>query len=120
MSMDKSRRQAIARSAAGKLKGAELAVLRGVLGFDGFVDEIIDVVDKRQQPHAYEKYERLATIEEFAGKVAGAAGQSCNFELVTINLIQLCDDTFALIFDGSFRSFREMARSSGENVASRK
>src|SRR5437868_6961160 len=84
MSTDETRpRQAIAQSAARHLAAANLPAIAGVLGLDGFVDEIIDVVDKRHHPHAYDNYQRLATIADFAGKVAAAAGQSCNFELVT-------------------------------------
>jgi hypothetical protein len=74
-------RQEIARSTAAKLAAAELGGLRAVMGFDGFVDEIIDVVDKRQ---SHDRYERMATIAQFAQKISAAAGQSCNFELVTV------------------------------------
>jgi sugar/nucleoside kinase (ribokinase family) len=50
------------------------------LGLDGFVDEIIHVVDKRENAA---KYQRLPTIAKLAERVAAAAGQSTNFELVT-------------------------------------
>lgn len=50
-----------------------------VVGFDGFVDLIIDVVDKR---HDLERYDPVNTIAEFSDKVAAAAGQSANYELV--------------------------------------
>ena len=49
------------------------------LGFDGFVDEIIDVVDKRQSP---EEYTRVETISDFAERLGKAAGLSANVELV--------------------------------------
>ena len=50
-----------------------------LVGFDGFVDAIIDVVSKR---HDGEHYEALATIADFGARVSAAAGQSANFELV--------------------------------------
>ncbi len=48
---------------------------------DGFVDQIIDVVDKRQ---SVERYDRIATIKQFGERIANASGQSCNFELVVL------------------------------------
>ncbi|HVX84212.1 MAG TPA: PfkB family carbohydrate kinase [Phycisphaerae bacterium] len=72
-------RTEIARSAAAKLVAADPASHTAVLGFDGFVDDIIDVVDKR---HAFDRYDRLLTIPQFAAKVGSAAGQSSNMELV--------------------------------------
>src|SRR5712664_1477528 len=49
------------------------------VGLDGFVDEILHVVDKRENA---EKYLRLATITELAERLAAAAGRSTNVELV--------------------------------------
>ena len=49
------------------------------VGLDGFVDEILHVVDKRENA---ERYLRLATIGEFANRLGGAAGRSTNVELV--------------------------------------
>jgi hypothetical protein len=53
-----------------------------VLGFDGFVDEIIHVVDKRQDPKTFT---RVKTISDFAKKIERAAGLSSNIEFVPIN-----------------------------------
>jgi sugar/nucleoside kinase (ribokinase family) len=50
------------------------------VGLDGFVDEILHVVDKRQSA---EKYERLATIGKLGARLSAAAGQSTNIELVS-------------------------------------
>ena len=50
-----------------------------LVGFDGFVDEIIDVVAKRDNSQNYEK---IKTITEFAEKIAAMAGLSGNIELV--------------------------------------
>ena len=48
-------------------------------GLDGFVDEIIHVVDKRDNA---ESYKRVATISSLAERIQGAAGKSANIELV--------------------------------------
>src|ERR1041384_4515623 len=50
------------------------------IGLDGFVDEILHVVDKRESA---EKYIRVPTIAQLAERLAGAAGRSTNIELVT-------------------------------------
>lgn len=50
------------------------------VGLDGFVDEILHVVDKRENA---EKFSRLPTIAQLAERLAGAAGQSTNIELVS-------------------------------------
>ena len=54
--------------------------LKAFVGLDGFVDEILHIVDKRENA---EKYVRLLTIEKFANRLAGAAGKSTNVELVS-------------------------------------
>jgi ketohexokinase len=50
------------------------------VGLDGFVDEIVHVVDKRDSA---ERFQRLPTIAKLAERLAAAAGQSTNIELVT-------------------------------------
>ena len=50
------------------------------IGLDGFVDDILHVVDKRESA---EKYTRLPTISQWAERLAGAAGKSTNIELVS-------------------------------------
>jgi len=50
------------------------------IGLDGFVDEILHVVDKRESA---EKYTRLPRIDQFAARLAAAAGRSTNVELVS-------------------------------------
>src|ERR1043165_4513792 len=50
------------------------------VGLDGFVDEILHVVDKRESA---EKYSRLPTIAQLASRLAAAAGRSTNVELVS-------------------------------------
>lgn len=50
------------------------------IGLDGFVDDILHVVDKRESA---EKYSRLPTIAQLAERLAAAAGRSTNIELVS-------------------------------------
>src|SRR6516225_5733429 len=50
------------------------------VGLDGFVDDILHVVDKRENA---EKYVRLPTIAQYAERLAAAAGRSTNVELVS-------------------------------------
>ncbi len=68
--------------AAGELEAAKVKVsgLTAFVGLDGFVDEILHVVDKRESA---EKYSRVPSIEKLAGRLAAAAGQSTNIELVS-------------------------------------
>ena len=54
--------------------------LKAFVGLDGFVDEILHVVDKRENA---EKYQRLPTIAKLAGRLDAAAGKSTNIELVS-------------------------------------
>ena len=71
----------IARAAAdGLATHRDKPALPIVLGFDGFVDSIIAVVDQRQ---SLDRYTPFATIDAFGKRVAAAAGKSSNFELVT-------------------------------------
>jgi sugar/nucleoside kinase (ribokinase family) len=50
------------------------------VGLDGFVDEILHAVDKRESA---DKYSRVPTIAQFAQRLAAAAGHSTNVELVS-------------------------------------
>src|SRR5437868_3976157 len=59
---------------------SRVAGLTAFVGLDGFVDEILHVVDKRESA---DRYQRLTTIDKFAERMAAAAGQSTNVELVT-------------------------------------
>lgn len=76
-------RQAIAESAARRLETGreQLARLSAVVGFDGFIDSIIDVVDTRYDM-TDGGYTPIRTIEQFAARVGSAAGKSTNIELV--------------------------------------
>ncbi len=69
----------LALSTASQLHAAapRLAKMKTVVGFDGFVDTILKVVQTRQSPTKYTPY---AKMSEWAEKVAAAAGVSANFE----------------------------------------
>jgi hypothetical protein len=49
------------------------------IGLDGFVDEIVSIVDKRE---SQETFTRIPTLSAFAERVARAAGKGTNVELV--------------------------------------
>src|SRR5215510_701007 len=53
--------------------------LTAFIGLDGFVDEIIHVVDKRESAT---QFTRLPTIAKYAERLAAAAGRSTNVEMV--------------------------------------
>jgi sugar/nucleoside kinase (ribokinase family) len=74
-------RQQICESTSKKLNVATagLKSVKTVIGLDGFVDEIIAVVDKRQDNV---RYEPVRTIEALGKKILHAAGQSSNYELI--------------------------------------
>jgi hypothetical protein len=70
-----------ARTAAAlRLEASRVPQLTAFVGLDGFVDEILDVVDKRQD---VAKYQRMPTIASLGERISGAAGRSTNIELVT-------------------------------------
>jgi len=53
--------------------------LKATIGLDGFVDSIIAVVDKRESA---DKFSRVPTLAAFGERIARAAGQSTQAELV--------------------------------------
>jgi len=63
-----------------KSQGGSLKDVKFLIGFDGMVDQIIHVVDKRITK---DNYKRIDTIEEFGKKILAASGKSSNIELVT-------------------------------------
>lgn len=74
-------RQEIAAEASRKLIGAESTIQsrQALIGLDGFVDEIIAVVDKR---YADGRFDPIHTISAMGDKIRAAAGESSNYELV--------------------------------------
>jgi hypothetical protein len=59
---------------------ARASSLSAFVGLDGFVDEILHAVDKRESA---EVFQRLPTIAQLAERLAAAAGKSANLELVS-------------------------------------
>ncbi|HVN77496.1 MAG TPA: PfkB family carbohydrate kinase [Terriglobia bacterium] len=56
-----------------------------LVGFDGFVDEIIHLVDERQDA---DHFTRINSMAAYGNRVANAAGKSCNVEMV-VNQMKL-------------------------------
>ncbi len=54
--------------------------IQAVVGLDGYIDEIVHVVDKRLNPH---EFVRVKTIAEFGERISSFAGKSGNIEFVT-------------------------------------
>lgn len=55
---------------------------RAVVGFDGYIDTMVDVVDQRDSAQPRD-YRRILTIEALAKRIAAAAGLSTNLEIRT-------------------------------------
>jgi sugar/nucleoside kinase (ribokinase family) len=74
-------REEVCASTGAKLTAAipSLKSLPATIGLDGFVDEIIAVVDKR---HDNVRYDPVRTIAQLGHKIQDAAGQSSNYEMV--------------------------------------
>ena len=60
---------------------AQVKKLSAFVGLDGFVDEIIHAVDKRDNSSSFSK---VATIAQLAQRIGAASGRSTNIELVNI------------------------------------
>jgi sugar/nucleoside kinase (ribokinase family) len=60
-------------------RSGKAAQTSAFVGLDGFVDEILHVVDKRENA---EVYQRLPTILKLSERLGAAAGKSTNVELV--------------------------------------
>ena len=58
----------------------QISQRKAFIGLDGFVDEILHVVDKREDA---DKYLRLPTIAQLGDRLVAAAGHSTNIELVS-------------------------------------
>src|SRR3954465_2894492 len=74
-------REQVCELTSRKLRAAAptLASVKAVVGLDGFVDEIIAVVDKRKN---HEQYEPIRAIDILGKKISNARGESSNYELV--------------------------------------
>ena len=61
--------------------GSNASALTAFVGLDGFVDEILHTVDKRESAT---EFTRVPTIAKYAERLAAAAGRSTNVELVSV------------------------------------
>lgn len=59
----------------------DLRTRKILVGFDGFIDEIVHPVARRMDK---ERYERIGGIEDFGKRILSAAGKSSNIELVPV------------------------------------
>jgi len=60
------------------LAGKDPSIFKMLIGFDGFIDEIIHAVDKRMDA---EHFTRIETISSFGDRIKRASGLSTNIEL---------------------------------------
>lgn len=67
------------RSLYQRLQNMDPARLSVAIGFDGFVDEVVEVVDRRQ---SFDSYTRMTRISQFGERISQAAGLSTNIEFV--------------------------------------
>src|ERR1041385_6144456 len=58
---------------------SQLSAYHVTIGLDGFVDEIVSIVDKRE---TLDTFSRIPTLSAFAERIARAAGKGTNAELV--------------------------------------
>lgn len=56
--------------------------IRAVIGFDGYVDEVVYVVDKRFDAL---NYTRVTTLKEYGNRIAASSGLSSNVEIVSVS-----------------------------------
>lgn len=79
--IDIHQRAAIADAAADAMEHANLSSRRALVGFDGFIDLIMDLVDVRTDmgPRGFR---RIPTIASLSTRVGAAAGKSTNIEVV--------------------------------------
>ena len=110
-------------------RSREIEQMAVVSGFDGFVDELIEIVDER---HDMDTYSRVTTIPRFAELIGAAAGRSSLREMIVksvdaggcaVNLgdgiasfgVQL--DLFATLGDPPHAAFRDIAAKARSRVS---
>jgi len=78
-----AQRREVASAAAAALAetASKLALLPVTVGFDGFIDSIIHVVDQRRSMEDAD-FTAIGTIADLAARIGAAAGKSANLELV--------------------------------------
>lgn len=65
-----------------QLENMDIESIKTIIGFDGFVDEVVHVVKKR---HDSNSYVREATLTDYGNRIAATAGYSSNVEIVTVS-----------------------------------
>lgn len=79
--LDDALKQSLVETADALSQGSQrTGEVRAAIGFDGFVDDIIDVVDTRKDA---ENYQRIESMNAFGRRISDAAGLSTNIELVS-------------------------------------
>lgn len=69
------------QTVAKKMKDRDPKQIKILMGFDGFVDQVLHVVDKRYDA---EHFERVNYMEDYGKKICKAAGLSLNVEMVPV------------------------------------
>lgn len=64
-----------------KIRSTDISTQKMVMGFDGFVDNVVYVVDKRLDA---DHYERVEYLKDYGERIVRAAGKSMNIEMVPI------------------------------------
>ena len=64
-----------------KIRYTDIGTQKVVMGFDGFVDNVVYVVDKRLDA---ENYQRVEYLKDYGERIVRAAGKSMNIEMVPI------------------------------------
>lgn len=70
------------RALAKQLEGKDPQDIKAMIGFDGFVDEVVHVVKKRLSPT---QYKRELTLKDYGERIAATSGLSSNVEIVTVS-----------------------------------
>ena len=73
---------ALLSKVAENLQNIKTEKRKAVIGLDGFVDEVVHVVDKRISA---DEFSRIQTIREYGERIIEGSGLSSNIEIVTIN-----------------------------------
>ena len=68
----------IKRSAAKKIRAFDPSSRQALVGLDGFVDNIIDVVDKRSDASNYTRVETIAALGQRITRAAGLSSATAN------------------------------------------
>lgn len=67
---------------AQKLQNTDLKTSSALIGFDGFVDEVIHIVDQRKDS---EHYNRICYMKDFGNRISKAAGLNMNIEMMPVS-----------------------------------